>query len=312
MSSTITSTMMMFTTTLSSWYAMYAAEEERSRMRIFRLSPAAWRAESNLLIRQANPYRIQAVIGFVRKMDEMRVNPPLPPSRPVVPERMSAEDTDWNLWKDMVENPAEFGDDIVEWLDLDEKLRAGPKRWRVDAYWLRKEEEKAEKEREKWEKEEAERAPYRELYSRIAKEAAAKGMKTWVERDVKRFVARIQNAAVRIQATVRGHLARSKMGFLDCCMCLSHRICPLETDVGRMCRACAEQGPYEDLTGPVADPWNWMRADYVDRASKFKECEWCNECGSWLPVEDLKVNSRSGAYYCRACGPYGEDHGCWC
>jgi hypothetical protein len=55
-------------------------------------------------------------------------------------------------------------------------------------------------------------------------------------------------------------------------MCLSHRICPLETDVGMMCRTCAEQGPHEDITGPVADPWNWFRADYVDLAQS-DDCE---------------------------------------
>jgi hypothetical protein len=47
-------------------------------------------------------------------------------------------------------------------------------------------------------------------------------------------------------------------------MCLSHRICPLRTPVGMMCRACQEQGPYEDITGPVADEWNWFRAGGVE------------------------------------------------
>jgi hypothetical protein len=299
MSTTMNSVMMM-TTTTSSWYAMCAAEEECSRMRILRLSPAAWRAEANLLIRQTHPYRIQAVLAFVRKMDTLRANPPLPLAPPVVPEKMSAEDVDWNLWKDMVENPAKFGDDIIDWLELNEKLRAGPKKWRVAAYWLQKEQEKREKE-------EAERAPYRELYSLVAKQAAAKGMKSWVERDVKRFVARIHDAAVMIQAAVRGYQARSRMSFLNCCMCMSHRISPLETQVGMMCRACAEQGPHEDLTGPVADPWNWERADYVDWAAQnYEEMERCNGCGTWYPEGEMDSCEGYGKYCSRRCGPAGE------
>jgi hypothetical protein len=53
-------------------------------------------------------------------------------------------------------------------------------------------------------------------------------------------------------------------------MCLSHRICPLQTGAGMMCRSCQEQGPYEDITGPVADEWNWFRAEGVDLAPNAK------------------------------------------
>jgi hypothetical protein len=46
------------------------------------------------------------------------------------------EDTrNWRVWKDMVEEPSKYGSDIGEWLQLDEEVRRGPKRWRVDAYW---------------------------------------------------------------------------------------------------------------------------------------------------------------------------------
>lgn len=71
-------------------------------------------------------------------------------------------------------------------------------------------------------------------------------------------------AAVTIQAAVRGHQVRTAIRFHDCCMCLAHRICPLQTDVGMMCRACAAQGPYDEETGPLPDPWSEFRADYVD------------------------------------------------
>ena len=60
-------------------------------------------------------------------------------------------------------------------------------------------------------------------------------------------------------------------------MCLSHRISPLKTNVGYMCRDCAQLGPYEDLV--EEDPWNWHRAEYVDEAPNhevYQPCAWCN------------------------------------
>lgn len=70
-------------------------------------------------------------------------------------------------------------------------------------------------------------------------------------------------AATAIQASVRGHKTRTTAKFRDCCMCLAHRVCPLHTDVGMMCRECAAQGPYAEETGPLADPWSEFRADYA-------------------------------------------------
>lgn len=71
-----------------------------------------------------------------------------------------------------------------------------------------------------------------------------------------------REAAVKIQALVRGHLVRNSANFRDCCMCLAHRICSLKTDVGMMCRGCAEQGPYDEETGPLPDPWSEFRGEY--------------------------------------------------
>jgi hypothetical protein len=170
---------------------------------------------------------------------------------------VTALERDFALWKDMVENPSQYGDDIVEWLDLNEQLLKTRKSWKIERYWRAIEEENARKEAEL-------QAKWRSVFTPIAKEAAALGARRWVQRDIQACLRRFRTAATTIQAAVRGHQARSAQPFLDCCMCLSHRICPLKTDVGHMCRGCAEQGPYEDTTGPLSDPWNWFRADYVD------------------------------------------------
>lgn len=221
-------------------------------------------------------------------------------------------------WRDMADEPQKYGDDIAEWLALDAVLRASPGHWRVEAYWLSKEAELESKETDA-------QAPWRCLYSQVAVLAAQKGQREWFRRDIQRIrkahrkterkqskaVTKIQavwrgflgrkraakkakkvakkakKAATLIQAAVRGHQARNQVEHMNCCMCLAHRVCPLKTDVGMMCIECAEQGPHEDITGPVADPWNWFRADFTDvRASDplclCDECldkQSCRECG---------------------------------
>ena len=300
MLSTMNSTMISSTTTTVSWSTVCETEEDRIRQRILRLSPDAWRSEVTQMMRRTHPNQLLKTLAFVREMDVLRAAPCVAPASPFQKEPRTSEEVDWNLWQDMVEDPAKYGDDIVEWLELDEKLRAGPKRWRVAAYWLCKEQEKVAKE-------EALRAPYKELYSEIAKEAAAKGMQQWLRRDVARFTTRLRNAVVTIQAAVRGHLVRSNSPFLNCCMCLAHTVCPLETDHGMMCRACAEQGPHEDITGPVADPWNWSRADYVDLAAKEEEeVDVCRGCGNTDAVGTMDSCPGYGTYCSRKCGPAGE------
>jgi hypothetical protein len=323
MSTTLSTTMITTTTTMTPWYSLCVEEEQRVRARIFRLSPAAWRSEATRMIRTALPGKVQETVAFVQSMDAFRAHPPLPPAAPVKSEPRTADDVDWKLWQDMVEDPAKYGDDIIEWLDLDAKLRASPKAWRVAAYWLLKEQEAEEDKKREEAAAESARAPYKALYSKIAKQAAAKGMRRWLNRDIKTFVARIHSAATKIQAAVRGHQTRSHLPFLNCCMCLAHRICPLETHVGMMCRACAEQGPYEDITGPVSDPWNWARADYYDRSrqgqcqydgclgiphyeEEAEEMDRCVGCGTYYPAGDMDHSSGYGFHCSRACGPAGE------
>lgn len=231
------------------WSDIIAEEEENSRV----MTVVEWRNEVNKMLRAAPRGQIVNVLASIMKMDKLRAAPAVEVK--VLPK--TQEEVDWSLWQDMVDEPEKYGDDIIEWLELDESLRAGPKRWRVEAFWHRKVQEMEAVEKEA-------QAPWRAIYSRAAKEAAVAGDRAWVIRDVKRHLARFHGAARCIQAAVRGHQVRSRLAHLNCCMCLAHRICPLRTDVGMMCRECARQGPYTDITGPVADEWNWFRAEYVD------------------------------------------------
>jgi hypothetical protein len=277
------------------WYSIIVEQEAAWQMRLLRMSAAEWRAEQTRMLRAWRGRDIRPCLAEIERIDRERMAFAAPraagagrPPRPVpvvAPRRRTEFDLDFAIWKDMIEEPAKYGDDICEWLELNEKLSCGAGRWRLAAYWLEKEaEEKA--------KEEALVAPWKALYSECAKEAAVAGERRWIQSDIKRFVNRIRNAAVTIQAAVRGYQARSKQPFRDCCMCLSHRICPLQTDVGMMCRACAEQGPYDEETGPVADPWSEFRADFVDLAPGANAEEYWFYCGF------CETATKDGAGFC--------------
>lgn len=134
-------------------------------------------------------------------------------------------------WKDMADEPWKYGDDIEDWLDLDTELRNAPGRWRLDAYWL------AVQQRQDWER----------LLGMLRR--------AWND-----YLSRKDRMATRIQAVVRGHLARNKILWRDCCMCLAHHVSPIKTDVGFMCKKCSEDGPHSDLIG-MEDPWDWYRAE---------------------------------------------------
>lgn len=183
------------------------------------------------------------------------------------------------LYRDMADEPWKYGDeDMFEWLEQDEKLRAGPERAAVEAYWADREAlQKAEQARVE-KRYQAETNARRAVMKLIVKEVAKVAMKRWVDRDIKRHVQRFKGSATKIQTLVRAYQARCKNPHLDCCMCLSHRISPLKTTVGYMCRDCAALGPYEDLV--EEDPWNWHRAEYVDEAPNhqlYVPCSWCNQ-----------------------------------
>jgi hypothetical protein len=246
------------------WSDIVEEEEERMEARLLRMSEAEWRAERTNILSVWHGRDIRTCLAYLERMDRLRAGLAAELARPrptAMSRQRSGFDEEFSLWMDMTENPSKFGEDIVEWLELDAKLSRGPGRWRLGAYW-------SQLQAVEDAKESALAAPWKILYSRIAPEAAFAGQRAWVRRDIARITGRIRKSVVMIQAAVRGHQTRSRLSVRDCCMCLSHRICPLRTDVGMMCRACAAEGPHVDRTGPLEDGWNWFRADYVDLTGK--------------------------------------------
>lgn len=223
------------------WFDNMAGMEEAETTRVLRMTAEEWKEEGKrLILAQRGKGDLRPVLNFLMAMDELRAA--ARPTQTTALRVRTEFDRDFAIWRDMIDEPAKYGDDICDWLALNETLMAGPGRWRLGAYWCEKQ----------------------------------------AEQDAADANARIYDAAVLIQAAVRGHMARNAQPFRDCCMCLSHRICPLKTDVGMMCRGCAEQGPYTEETGPLADPWSEFRGDYEDMAAPEPEPEHCRWCMSTL------------------------------
>lgn len=259
-----------------SWWDIMAEQEQAKETTLLRMSAAEWKEEGKRIIRKWHG-DLRNCIAYLNKMDEKRAEFAKPVvAVPVVVRPRTEFDIDFAIWRDMVENPSAYGDDICEWLELNDKLTSGSGRWRLGAFWDRKQADEDEK------------------------EAARKAAEEY-QRKVR--------AVTVIQAAVRGHQARSKQTFRDCCMCLSHRISPFVTDVGCMCRGCAEQGPYTDETGPLADPWEWFRGDYVDPVPKPKPADRCVGCGAVDDAGSMDYTSGYGSYCSRRCGPasWGRD-----
>ena len=245
------------------WSDIVEEEETRTEARLLCLSEAEWKAERTNLLKAWHGRDIRTCLAHLDRVEHLRASyaAELARPQPVAPRQRSQFDADFSLWKEMIEEPAKFGEDIGDWLELDAKLSQGPGRWRLGAYW-------SELQAVEDARETALSAPWRALYSLVVLEAARAGEQAWVRRDIRRITGRIRKAIVTIQSAVRGHQTRSRLRIGDCCMCLAHRICPLQTDVGLMCRECAEEGPHVDRTGPLDDGWNWFRADYVDLTRK--------------------------------------------
>ena len=195
-----------------------------------------------------------------------------------VDEIEEVEPSDYRVWEDMTDEPYKYGDDIYEWLDLNDNIVG---RWRIATYWiLREEREKGDILRANQRLEE-EQKHWKALFTPIAKKAAATCMDRRVSRDIKAFVARIRNAVVRIQSTWRGYAVRRDSRHTDCCMCLAHVDCPIRTDVGYMCRECRDDGPHVDIV--ENDPWNWFREVHSEPESEPVDelCKWCR-----CPLDD--------------------------
>lgn len=116
---------------MASWYDLMVGEEERKSDAYVRMTASEWKKAAQEIIRTWTG-DLRACINYLDEMDAKRAATPAPQPEPVP---VSEDERNWRVWKDMVEEPWKYGSDIGEWIALDEEVRRGPKRWRVDAYW---------------------------------------------------------------------------------------------------------------------------------------------------------------------------------
>jgi hypothetical protein len=115
------------------WGDMLYEDEQHRKQALLRMPEPEWLACVNAYFTRlrGNGRALVSALSWFTRMEAERaaVQAPEP-----VPE-MDEVTRNWRVWQDMVEEPEKYGSDIGDWVALDEEVRRGPKRWRVDAYW---------------------------------------------------------------------------------------------------------------------------------------------------------------------------------
>ncbi len=219
------------------WGNFVFEREYAQKMRYLEMPDDQWRqgVAGHL---EAHPHNY-AVRQWVARTEAARAEHKKQTSQRVTVETCDSDELDFRVWKDMVENPCMYGDDITEWLALDEKVRTGPKRWRVAAFWQKKQEEQDAKD-------------WAHLLGLLAK--AAKEQQRMYEEAIAAEIAHDNAMATRIQALWRGYSTRVKQVWRDCAKCLAHGICVETIGEEHVCRCCwGEANPVEDtVVTPIA------------------------------------------------------------
>ena len=205
------------------WGDFTYEREYAQKMRYLEMPDDQWRqgVAGHL---EAHPHNY-AVRNWIARTEAERAEHKRRTSQRVSVEVPDSDELTFRVWKDMIENPCMYGDDIVEWLKLDEEVMRGPKRWRAGAYLQAREDEQNAKE---WQR----------VLGLLAKAAAQQ--EQWREEK--------ENAsATRIQAAWRGYSTRAKQVWRDCAKCLTHGICVEMIGEDHVCRCCwGEANPVED------------------------------------------------------------------
>jgi hypothetical protein len=207
-----------------------------------------------------------AVHQWIAKTQAARLEYQQRASQRVVVEMPDADELTFRVWKDMIEEPCKYGDDIVEWLELDEAVMRGPKRWRAGAYWQKREDEYNAKEWQRVLGLLAKAAEQQQIWREEAlarkTAAAARIQAAWRAYAVRcweQAIVRENALATRIQALWRGYSTRVRQTWRDCAKCLKHGICVETLGDEHVCRCCwGEANPVEDdVVTPVEDRDIW-------------------------------------------------------
>jgi hypothetical protein len=177
-----------------------------------------------------------------------------------------------------VEEPEKYGADIGDWFAVDEELRRGPKRWRVDAYWNGKTRELEDAQADAATKLQAlwRGVQARQRFACGTCDATPLVSAEW---DTKTpGLCRECAAATKLQALWRGYITRYVFApRFTCSHCLKHGVCP---------------------TGSTTDRYTWFCAECTGELWGDDPTEVCDDCGDDIVSYGAKVG---GLWLCPAC-----------
>ena len=220
------------------WGDYMFEREYAQKMHFIQMPQDQWEAGATNHL-AAHPYNY-TVHRWIAKVQEERLEYQRRASQRVVVEMPDADELAFRVWKDMIEEPYKYGDDIVEWLELDEQVMRGPKRWRAGAFWQTREDDYIARE---WQR----------VLGLLARAAAQQ--QQWIEEAIAAEIAHENACATRIQALWRGYSTRVRQPWRDCGHCLKHGICVEEVNDVHVCHCCwGEANPVEDdVVTPVEE-----------------------------------------------------------
>ena len=227
----------------TNWYDIMVTEEDR----LLALDLDDWNAEKRRIVEE----RGKASWAFINRIDFVRRTlwHAKKDSRPA-----TQDPPQLRYYRDVADEPWKYGDDAFEqWNALDDDLPNYPGRWRVAAYWARREDEEIL---------EPARQRLNDLLTKAQSEFTEK-----------------MAAATKIQALVRGHQLRCSVRFMDCAECLKHGAAPHEVEGRNLCRTCYDTLGWQECSHcgmPV----------HQDRMTDFVGC--CSrECLEGLGFEEV-------------------------
>lgn len=284
--------------TANSWYDIMVTEEDR----LLAISLEEWTVERRRLVETQG----KGCLPFVNRIDYVRRTlwHAKKDARPLV-----MEPPQLRYYRDVADEPWKYGDDAFEtWNELDRDLPNYPGRWRVAAYWARREEDEILA---------PQRARFFDLLRRAQSEFEDKiALAVKLQALVRGYRVRkhLNAAATKIQSLVRGHQLRCSVRYMDCAECLAHGVAPHMVEGRHICGMCFDALGWSECA-------HCAMPVHADRLAEFSGCcsrecmmevmvdedaeEWrpCEACGANVHVDDFGEYRRG--YWCsRACA-YG-------
>lgn len=228
-----------------SWGDWMIEDDNKRRDYFLNISDAEWKVvvERHLAAHKDN---VRPALAWVERIQRIRVARAESRAMDAVMvaqrEKKTELDMTFNVWKDMIEEPWRYGDnDWAGWLEMDDQLRNSSKRWRVDAFWQKKQDEADEESR-----------------------------KAFIQMLVDAKSAFDNRMATRIQAAWRGHQLRDTHPQLNCGECLVRTACRYKDNGVYLCNSCAFHWPNDEDRAPQCN----FCGDELDDTSVQGFCNW--------------------------------------